>query len=223
MDLAADTETELPLDETADDAACIAALVAVATRGRASARAPWAHALVDSFGGLAGLSRADVAEIEASLLLSRVPRAGPAAASLAAAFELGRRVARAEAPVPERLVGSADVAAWATPRLGRLVHEELWLLGLDGRSRLRAARRLAQGGLHGMGVRAPDVLRTALRVGASGFVLVHNHPSGDPTASAEDVAFTRAVAEGAAKIGLPLLDHVIVAGDVFSTVADGSA
>jgi DNA repair protein RadC len=62
-----------------------------------------------------------------------------------------------------------------------------------------------------MHVGARDVLRAALREAASAFLLVHNHPSGDPSPSDEDVAFTRAVAEGAGTVGTPLLDHVIVA------------
>lgn len=69
-----------------------------------------------------------------------------------------------------------------------------------------------------MGVRPADPLRLALRAAASGFVLVHNHPSGDPAPSAEDVAFTRRVASAAVVVGTPLLDHVVVARDGFSSV-----
>jgi DNA repair protein RadC len=69
-----------------------------------------------------------------------------------------------------------------------------------------------------MGVRAADPLRLALRAAASGFVLVHNHPSGDPTPSAEDVTFTRRVADAASVVGVPLLDHVVVAREGFASV-----
>ena len=69
-----------------------------------------------------------------------------------------------------------------------------------------------------MGVRAADPIRLALRAAASGFVLVHNHPSGDPAPSAEDVEFTRRVAAAAAVVGTPLLDHVIVASGGFSSI-----
>jgi DNA repair protein RadC len=101
--------------------------------------------------------------------------------------------------------------AWARPRLATLDHEELWLLALDGRHGLRAARRVAAGGIHGLHVAARDPLRLALREAASAFVLVHNHPGGDPAPSDEDVAFTGAVAEASSVVGTPLLDHVIVA------------
>ena len=69
-----------------------------------------------------------------------------------------------------------------------------------------------------MGVRASDPIRLALRASASGFVLVHNHPSGDPAPSTDDVEFTRRVASAAAVVGMPLLDHVIVTGGGFASV-----
>jgi DNA repair protein RadC len=76
---------------------------------------------------------------------------------------------------------------------------------------MKAARRVASGGIHGLHVAARDPLRIALREAATGFVLVHNHPSGDPAPSEEDIAFTRSVAGAAAIVGVPLFDHVIVA------------
>jgi DNA repair protein RadC len=138
---------------------------------------------------------------------------GPAkGARLAAAVELGRRaVFAASLEASPKLPDRAAVEAWARPRLATLDHEELWVLSLDGRSNLRAARRAASGGIHGLHVAPRDVLRSVLREAASAFVLVHNHPSGDPSASDEDVAFTRAVERGAEAVGTPLLDHVIVA------------
>ena len=175
--------------------------------------------LLCDFGGVGGLSRATVPEIEAELTHPPRSRSGPAASAqrLGAAFELGRRAFTSTTP-PIAITNSADVAAWAAPRLSALDHEELWLLALDGRSRVRAVRCVAKGGLHGMGVNAADPLRLALRAAASGFVLVHNHPSGDPTPSTEDVTFTRRVAAAAAVVGTPLLDHVVVARDGYASV-----
>ena len=86
----------------------------------------------------------------------------------------------------------------------------MWVLSLDGRNRLRGERRVAQGGLHGCAVAARDILRAALTDAASAFVLVHNHPSGDPRPSPEDVAMTAAVARAATVVGVPLVDHVVV-------------
>jgi DNA repair protein RadC len=163
--------------------------------------------LVEEHGGVGGLARAGIGE------LSQGAGMGPAkGARLAAAVELGRRaVAAACCETAARLPERRAVEAWARPRLATLDHEELWVLALDGKHGLRAARRVASGGIHGLHVATRDPLRIALREAASAFILVHNHPSGDPAASTEDVAFTRAVADGAAVVGVPLLDHVIVA------------
>jgi DNA repair protein RadC len=178
-----------------------------------------ASALLCDLGGFSGLSRATVEEIEAQLSSAPRPTRAPRASArrIAAAFELGRRATR-DSVTPLSVSCSADVAAWAAARLTALDHEELWLLALDGRSRLRAVRCVARGGLHGMGVRAADPIRLALRAAASGFVLVHNHPSGDPAPSTEDLEFTRRVAAAAAVVGTPLLDHVIVASGGFSSI-----
>jgi DNA repair protein RadC len=140
---------------------------------------------------------------------------------VAAALELGARAERLRwqgrgPPLP----ASRAVDTWARPRLGGLAHEELWALALDGRQRMRAARMVARGGLAGLHVAPRDVLRVMLREGAHGFVLVHNHPSGDPTPSLEDVRFTRSVEGLAAALGLPLLDHVVVAHAGYVSLLD---
>ena len=175
-----------------------------------------AAALIEESGGMAGLSRAGLGELSARRGL------GPAkAARLAGAIELGRRVAAVVARTADaRFPSSAAVDGWARPRLAALDHEELWALVLDGHQGLRAARRVASGGLHGLHVGARDPLRVALRDGGSAFVLVHNHPSGDPTASPEDVRFTEEVARAADVVGVPLLDHVIVARGGYVSLLD---
>jgi DNA repair protein RadC len=194
---------------------------------RAAVTSEVSAALLRDLGGFGGLARATIEDIEAHLKTGPRLRLTPRACArrLAAAFELGRRAA-SDTAMPTSIASSADVATWASRRLSGLDHEELWLLALDGRSRLRAVRCVAKGGLHGMGVRAADPLRLALRAAASGFVLVHNHPSGDPTPSPEDIAFTRRVAAAAVVVGMPLLDHVVVAQEGFSSVpfaVDGAA
>ncbi len=178
-----------------------------------------AATLLEEIGGVAGLARSGLGE------LGDRPGIGPAkGARLAAAVELGRRASfAASLDAPTKLSDRQAVEAWARPRLATLDHEELWVLALDGRHGLRAARRVASGGIHGLHVAPRDALRIALREAASALVLVHNHPSGDPTPSDEDVTFTRAVAEGASVVGVPLLDHVIIARRRASSVLDQSS
>lgn len=197
----------------------LAAIMTAGASGAAAAHAREAAVdLLADLGGIGGLARSTEEEVEARLSgTSARLRPGGCARGITAAFELGRRLAN-DAALPAAITNSADVAGWAVPRLVPLDHEELWLLALDGRSRVRAVRCVAKGGLHGMGVRPADPLRIALRAAASGFVLVHNHPSGDPTPSNEDIVFTRRVAAAAAVVGAPLLDHVVVARGGFESV-----
>ena len=163
--------------------------------------------LLEEHGGISGLARAGIGE-----LVGRTGVGTAKAARLMAAIELGRRaVTAASRDVTARMPDRTAVEAWAHPRLATLDHEELWLLALDGHHGLRSARRVASGGIHGLHVAARDPLRVALREGASAFVLVHNHPSGDPAPSPEDVAFTRTVERAAGVVGIPLLDHVVIA------------
>ena len=163
--------------------------------------------LLEEHGGVGGIARAGIGEM--------AQRAGVGvakAARLVAAVELGRRAAYAASlEASRKMPDRSAVEEWARPRLATLDHEELWLLALDGHHGLRAARRVASGGIHGLHVAARDPLRIALREGASAFVLVHNHPSGDPAPSPEDVAFTRSVERAAVVVGVPLLDHVVIA------------
>jgi DNA repair protein RadC len=135
---------------------------------------------------------------------------GPELDRLAALTELVRRLNSSERSATH-IRSASDVLLWAGPRLVHLEHEELWLLCVDGNHVLTAAERVAQGGLHGCGVTARDVLRPAVRNAAAAVVVVHNHPSGDPTPSLEDVAMTEQLAQACNILGVPLLDHVVVA------------
>jgi DNA repair protein RadC len=186
------------------DADLVALLLGTGARGASVHEL--AAALLESSGGLTALSRAG-----SHGLCQR--GIGPAKATrLSAAFELGRR-ALLGALSERRPVFSCfeDVADWAHPRLSALDHEEVWLLSLDAKYGLKSARCVAQGGLHGCALRVSDVLGPALRDAASSIVLIHNHPSGDPEPSPEDLSMTAAVQAGAQAVGVPLIDHVIVA------------
>jgi DNA repair protein RadC len=191
--------------QTLGDAELVALLVA-RTRSHKSALGLAARVLDDA-GGLVGLARLGMAG-----LLARPGVDVQAAARLSAGLELGRRAAALALGEEREIIGSFEsVVRWARPRLAALEHEEVWLLALDGRNGLKTARRVAQGGLHGCALTPRDVLMPAIRDGASGIVLVHNHPSGEPGPSTQDVEMTRAIAVACDVVGVPLLDHVIVA------------
>lgn len=97
-------------------------------------------------------------------------------------------------------------------RLGGLVREVMLAVGLDGGNNILAEVEIATGGAHGVALCARDVLRPILRIGASSFILVHNHPSGNPQPSAADITLTRVIAACGAAVDVPLVDHIIIAG-----------
>ncbi|MGZ3473251.1 MAG: JAB domain-containing protein [Polyangiales bacterium] len=162
--------------------------------------------LLTDAGGLPGLVSRGVGGLANELGL------GLAVGSrVAAAIELGVRVARLAQPSDRSATSAVDVARWAQSRLVGLAHEELWALLLDARNRIVGDRLVARGGLHACVMTARDVLRPVVREAVSAFVLVHNHPSGDPCPSREDIEFTHAVQAGAGTLGITLVDHVVVA------------
>lgn len=166
-----------------------------------------AQRLLHEAGGLDGL-----AKLGPSVLASYAGVGPVRAARLCAAFELGQRRWLSQ-PSTGRFDSLESVLAWARPRLLLLDHEEVWLLCLDARGAMRTSRRIAQGGHHSCALSARDILRPALRDGACSIILVHNHPSGDPTPSDADVEMTAQIDVACAAVGLPLLDHVVVAAD----------
>jgi DNA repair protein RadC len=205
---------ERALEEGIDqlgDAELLALVLGTGTRGRSSVEV--AASLLDVVAGAPTRTSPHV--------LAQHPGLGHAKAlRLAASLELGRRMAQRASLPREPLRAPSDVAAHFRARLGGLPHEEMFVASLDGRNGVRAVRRVALGGLHGCAVTARDILRNVLADAASAFVLVHNHPSGDPTPSLEDLRMTERVAEAANAIGVPLVDHVIVAAGGHASLLD---
>ncbi|WP_438029738.1 JAB domain-containing protein [Sorangium sp. So ce233] len=107
---------------------------------------------------------------------------------------------------------SADIARIYADRLGGLVYEVMLGIALNGRNEFMAELDLARGGRHGAALTVADALRPVVRAGASAFVLVHNHPGGDPTPSPEDIALTTAMQKAADLVSIPLIDHIIIGG-----------
>jgi DNA repair protein RadC len=159
-------------------------------------------------GDLAELARRSPADLRARLGL---PLAG--ALGLAAAFELGRRVERAAAAVRAPMHAPALVHAVAAPLLRGLDREEFHALLLDARHRLMRTAHVSTGTLSTSLVHPREVFVAALRESAAAIVVVHNHPSGDPEPSQQDLEVTRRLLQVGELVGVPLLDHVVVAAD----------
>ncbi|TKC98578.1 JAB domain-containing protein [Polyangium fumosum] len=160
--------------------------------------------LLESLGNLASLAR-----LSPLALTERFALTHEEATRILAALQLGHR-RFVEAADVTSIASCLDVVTWAQPRLGHLVHEEMHLLALSGQSHFRGARMIARGGLHALAVRTSDILRAGLELAASGFALIHNHPSGNPDPSAEDIELTLRVKEAGDQVGLLFVDHVIV-------------
>jgi DNA repair protein RadC len=108
---------------------------------------------------------------------------------------------------------TCDARAVAHAMIGAQPHESLIVMMLDGRNRIRHVATVAMGGIHGLSVALSDIFRPAVAAGVSAIVLAHNHPSGDATASDEDVTLTRRAIEAGKVLGIQVLDHVIVTCD----------
>ena len=152
--------------------------------------------------------------------LLRAAGVGPTkAARLIAAFEVGARIAREGRPALPRIRGPEDVVRLFSSRLRDLAVEEFHLLALDSQSRVLREVLVTRGLLNSSLVHPREVYRPAIAEAAAGIIVVHNHPSGDPTPSAEDRAVTRQLVAAGQLLDLPLYDHVIIAGDRFVSFA----
>ncbi len=171
--------------------------------------------LIARFGGLAAVLGADGAELrrhvsEEAVLDLKLLR--EAAVRMTAAALQGRTL----------LTSSGAVQAYLRSVMVGLPREEFWVLFLDRKNQLLVSERLGQGSVDQAPVYPREVLRRALEVGASAMILAHNHPSGDPTPSRQDLDMTRTVAEGAKALGLNVWDHMIVGRDkILSLKSEG--
>jgi DNA repair protein RadC len=167
-----------------------------------------------SEGSLRRLARRPNAE------LLRAPGIGPTKAGrLLAAFELGVRAAREERPPAVRIREPEDVLRLFGSRLRDLQVEEFHLLALDSQSQVLREVLITRGLLNSSLVHPREVFRAAIAEAAAGIIVVHNHPSGDPTPSAEDRAATKQLVSAGRLLDVPLYDHVIIAGDRFVSFA----
>ena len=152
--------------------------------------------------------------------LLRAHGIGPTkAARLLAAFEIGVRLAREERPPVVRIREPEDVARLFEARLRDLQVEEFHLLALDSQSQVLREVLVTRGLLNSSLVHPREVFRAAIAEAAAGIIVVHNHPSGDPTPSAEDRSVTQQLAAAGRLLDVPLYDHVIIAGDRFVSFA----
>ena len=164
-------------------------------------RARSALALVDP-DGLSGLAAADLVDL--------LPIGARPAAALVAALELGRRAATAWPAATWRVRSPADLAERLVPEMGHLEREELRVALLNTKNAVTGMVTVYAGNLAGSPVRVGEVFRSAVRRQAAAVVVVHNHPSGDPAPSPEDLRITHEMAEAGRLLDIELLDHLVI-------------
>lgn len=164
---------------------------------------PMARRALDELGGVREVASASMPELAAWLGERR-------AAAVAAAFELGRRAAAAWPERHPTVRTPADVAEQLLPVMGQLEHEELRVVLLNTKNAVIASSTVYVGNLAGSSVRVGELYREAVRRQAAALVVAHNHPSGDPTPSAEDLRITRELSEAGRLLDIELLDHLVI-------------
>jgi DNA repair protein RadC len=169
--------------------------------------------LLDDVGGVHGLTRATESR------LARATGVGVAqAARVVAAIELGRRTLFVSPQARLPLQTPAAVASFLLPRFGAHDVERFGVVMLDSRHRLMRVRLVSEGTLNSAVAVAREVFREATISGAAAVVLFHNHPSGDPTPSGEDLALTRRLVAAGQTLGIDVVDHMILADTVYCSL-----
>jgi DNA repair protein RadC len=164
-----------------------------------------ASRLLATYEGLGGIARADFAQLAAEHGL------GPAkTAQVLAALELGRRL-MAESPEERwQIRAPSDAAHILMPKLGFQQQEHFAVLYLDTRNRVSDQEVLYVGSLNTSLVRVAEVFRGAVRRNCAAIIVAHNHPSGDPNPSPEDVALTRRLVDAGKLLEVDVLDHLVI-------------
>jgi DNA repair protein RadC len=161
--------------------------------------------LLSRYRGLSGLDQAAIAE------LCVVKGLGEAKAiQLKAAFELGRRLTSLTPGARHQVRSPGDVASLLLDQMSALPQEHLVAVLLNTKNQVIKAPEIYKGSLNSSAVRVAEIFREAIRENSASLILVHNHPSGDPTPSPEDVQVTRQFAEAGDLLDIAVLDHLVI-------------
>jgi len=183
------------------------------TRGRSSV--DLAADVLARHDGLTGLARATELELAATGGVGEVR-----AAQLVAAFELGRRLLADWPSGRWTIRGPHDLADRLILQMGRLEREELRVVVLDTKNHVLRVATVYQGNVSASLVRVGELFRDAVRLNAAGVILVHNHPSGDPTPSPDDLHLTAEALAAGRLLDIQLLDHLVIGHDAYASLRD---
>jgi len=185
------------------NAELIAILVRVGVKGENAVSV--GQRLLNKFGGLNGLHRAQFAELKNQHGIGEAK-----AAQIKAAIELGRRLTL-ESPEERPSINSpADAAALVAYEMSALEQEHLRVMLLDRRNHVLDIVEIYKGSVNSSQIRVGEIFKEAIRQNASALIVIHNHPSGDPTPSPDDVAVTRAIVQAGKLLDMDVLDHMVI-------------
>lgn len=199
-----------PDAESVGDEDLIAVLLGTEAECAAAFRS--AHALLQLRGGLKGVAQSPPATLE------KLTSPG-GAERLLGSIELGRRILRCREIRP-RLGSPREIHRHLAPRMSARANEVFHVLGFNTRNILLGEARVAEGSANACPVDPRAVFRAALEMGASAIVVSHNHPSGDPEPSDEDIFLTRQLCEAGESICVRVLDHIVVGDDSYVSLLE---
>lgn len=206
-DLPADDRPRERLQQLGPEALSTAELLAIIMRTglRDENVVRMSERLLHTCGGITGLGRARFED------LCEIKGLGPAKATeLKAVFELGKRYARATPNEKPTVKSPADAANLLMADMRALEQEHLRTIILDTRNQVLKIHTVYIGTLNTTGVRVGELFREAIRLNAAALIVAHNHPSGDPTPSVDDIHVTRQLVEAGKLLSIDVLDHVVI-------------
>lgn len=180
----------------------LAILLRVGVKGENAVQV--AQRLLDTFGGVTGLHRASYDEVCSQHGLGIAK-----ASQIKAALELGYRM-KLESITLRSIHSPDDASHLVLHEMSALEQEELWVILLDTRNRYLSTKSIYRGSLNSSQVRVGELFKDAIRRNAASIIIAHNHPSGDPTPSPDDIAVTRAIVQAGKLLDIEVLDHLVV-------------
>lgn len=171
--------------------------------------------LLRDFDGLSGLSEANFSEL---LKVRGISLAK--AAQLKAALELGRRLLLSSPDARPQITSPTDAANLLMLEMGSLAQENLRTILLDTKNRVLDSPTVYVGNVNSSIIRVAEVFRGAIRENATSIIVAHNHPSGDPTPSPEDVHVTRSLVDAGLLLGIEVLDHLVIGHQRFVSLKE---
>jgi len=171
--------------------------------------------LLTTYSGLRGIAHARLHELE------QVPGINHGKAiQLRSAIEIGHRLHLEPPPPRTQIKTPTDAAHILIPRIGLLEQEEVHVVNLSTRNHVLGSEMVYRGTLNSAGIRVGEIFRSAIRDNAASIILAHNHPSLDASPSGDDIAVTREIIKGGKILGIDMLDHLIIAGNIYTSLKE---